>query len=93
MNRAIFAALKPGGEYIVADHSAKAGTGLSDVKTLHRIDQKTAVDEITSAGFTLSAEGDFLRNPNDARDWNASPSAAAERRGTSDRFVLKFVRP
>ncbi len=93
MNRAIFAALKPGGEYIVVDHSAKAATGLSDVKTLHRIDEKTAVDEITRAGFTLSVEGDFLRNPNDARDWNASPSASAERRGTSDRFVLKFVRP
>ena len=44
-------------------------------------------------GFKLAAEADFLRNPGDARDWNDSPTAAAERRGTSDRFVLKFVKP
>jgi Ser/Thr protein kinase RdoA (MazF antagonist) len=31
--------------------------------------------------------------PPDARDWDASPMAAAERRGTSDRFVLRFVKP
>jgi predicted methyltransferase len=34
-----------------------------------------------------------LRNPDDFRDWNASPTKAGERRGTSDRFVLKFVKP
>ena len=50
-------------------------------------------DEITAAGFVLDAEASFLRNPSDARDWNDSPSAAAERRGTSDRFVLRFVKP
>jgi len=34
-----------------------------------------------------------LRNPNDTRDWNDSPKEAGERRGTSDRFVLKFEKP
>ena len=33
------------------------------------------------------------RNPADKRDWNASPSAAGERRGSSDRFALQFVKP
>jgi len=93
MNKAIFAALKPGGVFAVIDHSAKAGTGLADVQTLHRIDEQTLKGEIEQAGFELAAEGDFLRNPGDARDWNDSPTAAAERRGTSDRFVLKFVKP
>lgn len=93
MNKAIFAALKPGGVFAVIDHSAKAGTGLADVQTLHRIDEQTLKDEITHAGFELAAEADFLRNPGDTRDWNDSPTAAAERRGTSDRFVLKFVKP
>ena len=50
-------------------------------------------DEIEAAAFRLVGEADFLRNPADARDWNDSPSAAAERCGTSDRFVLKFVKP
>ena len=93
MNQAIFAALKPGGVFAVIDHSAKAGTGLADVQTLHRIDEQTLKGEIEQAGFELAAEGDFLRNPGDARDWNDSPSTAGERRGTSDRFVLKFVKP
>jgi predicted methyltransferase len=93
MNRAIFTALKPGGVFAVIDHSARAGSGLDDVQTLHRIEQSVLVKEIEQAGFKLAAEGDFLRNPSDARDWNDSPSAAAERRGTSDRFVLEFVKP
>lgn len=50
-------------------------------------------DEVTKAGFTLEAEGNFLRNPADTRDWNASPREAAERRGTSDRFCFRFVKP
>ena len=32
-------------------------------------------------------------NPSDARDWNPAPSAAGARRGQSDRFVLRFLKP
>jgi len=93
MNRAVFQALKPGGVYAVIDHSARPGTGLADVETLHRIEEKVVREEIEQAGFKLVGEADFLRNPTDPRDWNDSPRAAGERRGTSDRFVLKFVKP
>jgi predicted methyltransferase len=89
----VFAALKPGGFYAIVDHSAAAGSGLKDVETLHRIDEDTVKQEITKAGFRLDAESDVLRNPEDPRDWNASPRAAAEKRGTSDRFTLRFVKP
>ena len=83
------------GVYGIADHSARPGTGLADVQTLHRIDERTVREEVEKAGFRLAAEGDFLRNPADARDWNASPNAAekAGKRGTSDRFALRFVKP
>jgi predicted methyltransferase len=93
MNQAIFSALKPGGEFVVIDSSAKAGTGTQDAKTLHRIDEQFVKEEVEKAGFKLQTEGDFLRNPQDARDWNSSPPAAGERRGTSDRFALRFVKP
>jgi len=93
MNAAIFKALKHGGEYAIVDHSAKAGTGGNDAKTFHRIDENFLRAEVEKAGFRLRAQADFLRNPKDTRDWNDSPSAAAERRGTSDRFVLAFVKP
>ncbi|HMG53610.1 MAG TPA: hypothetical protein VK601_09010, partial [Kofleriaceae bacterium] len=93
MNKAVFAALKPGGVYAIVDHSAKQGTGLNDVQTLHRIDEDAAKKEILAAGFKLDGESDLLRNAEDARDWSPSPGAAKERRGTSDRFTLRFVKP
>ena len=67
--------------------------GVADAKTLHRIDEKVVRAEIEAAGFKLAATAGFLRNPNDTRDWSASDEAPKERRGTSDRFVLKYVKP
>ena len=93
MNRAVFAALKPGGVYGIVDHSGLAGSGVSGVQTVHRIEEKVVRDEVEHAGFRLVAEASFLRNAQDTRDWNDSPKAAGERRGTSDRFVLKFQKP
>jgi predicted methyltransferase len=93
MNRAVFAALKPGGIYGIVDHSAREGAGLGDVETLHRIEQTVLRAEVERAGFVLDGEGAFLKHADDTRDWNASPRKAGERRGTSDRFVLRFKRP
>ena len=93
MNRAVYAALKPGGVYAVVDHSGRPGTDATETQTLHRIEEKTVKDEIERAGFRLEAESSILRNPADTRDWNASPREAGDKRGQSDRFVLKFVKP
>ncbi len=93
MNRAVYAALQPGGAYIVIDSSAKTGTGEKDAQTLHRIDEKLVQAEVERAGFKLERSGDFLRNPDDTRDWNSSPNAAGAKRGTSDRFALRFIKP
>ncbi len=93
MNSAVFKALKHGGVYGIVDHSAKEGAGLNDVKTLHRIDAHAVREEVERAGFRLDAAATFLANPSDKRDWNDSPMQAGAKRGTSDRFVLKFVKP
>lgn len=93
MNKAVFDALRTGGVYGIVNHSARTGAGTSVAQSLHRIEEKTVVNEVTKAGFKLEGEADFLRNPKDQRDWNASPKAAAAKRGTSNRFVLKFVKP
>ncbi len=93
MNKNIFDALKPGGVYCIVDHSAAVGSGLTQTESLHRIEESVLRREIEAAGFKLQAEGSFLRNPSDQRDWSASPRVAGERRGQSDRFVLRFVKP
>jgi predicted methyltransferase len=93
MNQAVFKALKHGGVYGIIDHSAVAGSGLAGVKTVHRIDEKSVLQEVERNGFQLADEASFLRNPSDTRDWNDSPREAGDRRGTSDRFVLKFKKP
>jgi predicted methyltransferase len=93
MNRAIFQALKPGGSYVIVDHSSAPGKGLAEVETLHRIEESVLKGEIEQAGFRSVASADFLRNPQDPRDWSASPRFAGEQRGTSDRFVLRFEKP
>lgn len=88
MNRKVFAALKPGGRYVIVDHSAVAGTGISAGKTLHRIDEAFLIDEVKRAGFVLDAEGAFMRNAADTREGPSSQSTPI-----SDRFVLRFVKP
>jgi predicted methyltransferase len=93
MNQAVFKALRHGGVYGIVDHSGPPGSGLTGVKTVHRIDEKTVLEEVEQNGFQLDGEASFLRNPSDTRDWNDSPKEAGERRGTSDRFVLKFKKP
>ena len=93
MNKAVFDALKSGGVYGIVDSSAVAGSGVRDTESLHRIDEDVVKQEVLAAGFKLAGESDMLRNPDDKRDWSSSPRAAGARRGTSDRFVLKFVKP
>lgn len=88
MNRAVFTVLKPGGIYIVADHSGRPGTGVSESNTLHRIEEAVLRREVEAAGFRVIAEGDFLRNPRDPRD-----ASVFKPKQPNDEFVLKFVKP
>lgn len=87
-NAAIFKALKPGGMYVIADHSGRPGTGISESGTLHRVEEAFVRREVEAAGFRLAAEGNFMRNPEDPRDRNTPQPAMPK-----DEFVLKFVKP
>jgi predicted methyltransferase len=88
MNRNLFAALKPGGTMIIADHSAKAGEGITVARSLHRIEESVLRREVEAAGFKLVAEADFLRQSSDARD-----SSVQRPTGPVDEFVLKYEKP
>lgn len=88
MNRKMFAALKPGGFLVIADHSARPGDGTNVAKTLHRIEESSLRQEIEAAGFRLAAEADFLRHPEDPRD-----AAVFRPQVPVDEFVLKYQKP
>ena len=87
-NAAVFAALKPGGMFVIADHAGRPGTGISESGTLHRVEEALVRREVEAAGFRLAAVGDFLRNPADPRD-REEPDPPQRK----DEFVLKFVKP
>lgn len=88
MNKKMFAALKPGGFLVIADHSAKSGEGTSVAKTLHRIEESTLRQEVEAAGFKLVAEGDFLHHAEDPRDIPVFKAPVP-----IDEFVLKYQKP
>jgi predicted methyltransferase len=90
IDKAVFAALKPGGTFIVLDHTATAGSGFADTGTLHRIDPDAVKKEVESVGFKLSGESDLLKNPDDPHTAKVfDPSI----RGKTDQFILKFTKP
>jgi predicted methyltransferase len=89
-NRTILGSLKPGGLYVVLDHSAPAGSGLADTKTLHRIDADVVKQEVTAAGFEFVGASDVLANAGDSR---TAMVFDASIRGKTDQFILKFRKP
>jgi predicted methyltransferase len=88
MNKKLFEGLKPGGMLVIADHSAKPGDGASVAKTVHRIEESFLRREIEAAGFKFVADADFLRHPEDTRDFNVNRPT-----GPVDEFVLKYQKP
>ena len=90
VNAQIYRSLKPGGVYLIIDHSAQPGSGLRDTETLHRIDAAVVRSEVTAAGFVFEGESRVLRDPADKRTASVfDPSI----RGKTDQFIYKFRKP
>ena len=90
LNKAVFAALKPGGIYLIIDHSAEAGSGMRDTETLHRIDPEIVKKQVEAAGFEFVGESSLLANPADDK---TKPVFDKSVRGRTDQFILKFRKP
>ncbi|WP_206244193.1 class I SAM-dependent methyltransferase [Novosphingobium terrae] len=89
-NKAVYAALKPGGRFVIIDHVAPAGSKLEGTNTTHRIDPAVVKADMAAAGFTFVSESDALRNPADPHTNKVfDPSI----RGHTDQFVYVFKRP
>ena len=89
-NRSVYASLKPGGTYLVIDHSSVAGAGASVSKTLHRIEASTVKAEILAAGFVFDGESPILANSADPRTAIVFDPAI---RGHTDQFMMRFKKP
>lgn len=90
VNAAVFAALKPGGLYVIIDHAATAGAGIGVANTLHRIDIADVKREVEAAGFILDGESGILLNAEDPLTANVfDPSI----RGQTSQFMLRFRKP
>jgi predicted methyltransferase len=89
-NKMVFDDLKPGGIYLVLDHTAEAGSGGRDTKTLHRIDPETVKMEVLAAGFVFVGSSDLLRQPSDSHSLKVFDPTV---RGKTDQFILKFRKP
>lgn len=90
MNARVFAALKPGGVFVVIDHQAAAGTGISVAGTLHRIEGAELRRQVEAAGFVFDGETAVLANPADDHSINVFDAAI---RGRTDQFVYRFRKP
>jgi predicted methyltransferase len=89
-DRQVFAALKPGGIFLVLDHAAVPGSADRDAATLHRIDPETVKKEVLAAGFRLAASSDLLHNADDPHTAKVFDPLI---RGKTDQFILKFQKP
>ena len=89
-NKAVYDALKPGGFYVVLDHSAAPGATSDVTETLHRIESSTVRREVEAAGFKFDSESSILANPADPRTARVFDQTI---RGHTDQFILKFRKP
>jgi predicted methyltransferase len=89
-NKAVFDALKPGGTYVVLDHTAAPGAPADVTETLHRIDPATVRREVEAAGFVFDSESEILANPADPRIIKVFDKSI---QGHTDQFMFKFRRP
>ncbi len=89
-NRAVFKALKPGGTFLIVDHTGEAGSGMRDTDTLHRIDPAIVKKQVTDAGFVFEGESKALRNPADDLKKQVFDKSI---RGHTNQFIFKFRKP
>jgi len=83
----ILVALKPGGVLALVDHTGLAG---AENGPLHRVDPEVVRKLVIQAGFTIEADSDLYRNPDD--DLTESIYTRGLR-GKTDRFFIIARKP
>ena len=89
-NKAVYAALKPGGVYVILDHADAPGSGITGTESRHRIEEARVKADLVAAGFKLDGESTVLANPADDHTKMVFNPAI---RGKTDQFLLRFKKP
>jgi predicted methyltransferase len=89
-NRKVFAALKPGGVFVILDHAALPGSAMTAPQRLHRIDQEIVKQEMLAAGFVFDGESPVLHNTTDDHSKMVLDASIL---GQTDQFLLRFKKP
>jgi predicted methyltransferase len=90
-NRKVFAALKPGGVFVIIDHVAPAGMDETlATNRLHRIDPASVKAEVEAAGFKFDGESAVLADPGDTHQKMVLDTSIL---GKTDQFLYRFRKP
>lgn len=90
-NRKVYAALKPGGVFVIVDHVAPAGMAVEAASNrLHRIDPATVKSEVEAAGFRFDGVSKALADASDDHTHMVLETAIL---GKTDQFVFRFRKP
>ena len=89
LNKATFNALKPGGIYVIVDHSRRHMAPETH-ELRRREDAVQVILEVQAAGFALEKSSNMFYRPDDALTFEVGRKTVT---GNTDRFILVFRKP
>ncbi|MDX1498743.1 MAG: hypothetical protein R3176_02525 [Woeseiaceae bacterium] len=89
INKAVFAALKPGGVYGVVDHTRRHMEP-DNPENRRRLDPVLVIEELVELGFEFEGYSDLHYRADDELEYEVGRRSVS---GNTDRFTLRFVKP
>lgn len=89
LNKAAFDALKPGGVYVIVDHTRRHMAPETH-ELRRREDPVKVILEVQAAGFILEKQSDMFYRPDDEMIYEVGRKTVT---GNTDRFALVFKKP
>jgi predicted methyltransferase len=89
LNQAAYRALRPGGVYLVVDHTRRHMQP-DDSENRRRLDPVVAIEEALAAGFAFDGWSDLHYRPDDELRYEVGRKSVT---GNTDRFTLRFRKP